>query len=251
MCRRNKKEKALTEKRKKKFCILNVIQNNKFEMVSTFVAGTLIMMILIYIDFYKEFSKYIEMLNNLYICIIGSLFAAIGFSLSGIAIISSLFTKQDIITIEKYNKKEDIRILLGYYFTLSKNMGLNIVLMISFYFVINCGKSKLSILPFWIMTVISLFFTLYNMFYMISLVKNCIKLYYIKNMYTDIGNFERNLIDDANEIRIDIIFAYLMKEHNIKIEEIIKLIEDSIEESEYENKDEILKYIKNSYGKQS
>lgn len=221
--------------------------NNKFEILMSLTSTLLIVLISEYIGFYNNFEHYIEMLNNLIICIIGCIFAAIGFSLSGIAIISSLFTSGDIKRIEKYSGKGKIKKLLSYYYTLSKNLGINTVILILYYFIINSMLDKTNKIVFWLGIGLTLFYTLYNMFYMISLVNNCIKLYEIKNQYDNIQEYERNIIDDVNEVRIDFLFKYLMENSNENLDDLCKKIIELIDTSEYDKKEEMIKYIEQCY----
>lgn len=224
-----------------------VFLDNKFEILMSLISTCLIVLIGEYVGLYNYFEYYIEMINALIICIIGCIFAAIGFSLSGIAIISSLFTSQDIKKIEKYNGKGKIKKLLLYYYTLAKNLGINTVVLILCYFIINSTLDKPNGLIFRSGTSLIVFFTLYNMFYMISLVKNCIELYEIKNIYDNIQEYERNIIDDVNEIRIDLLFKYLIENSDKNVEEICNEIIEDIKGSEYDRKEEMIEYIEECY----
>lgn len=196
-----------------------VFLDNKFEILMSFVSTSLIVLVCEYVGFYNYFEGYLQMINALIICIIGCIFAAIGFSLSGIAIISSLFTSEDIKKVEKYSGKGKIKKLLSYYYTLAKNLGINTIVLLLCYFIVNSTLNKPNKLMFWLGTGLTIFFTLYNMFYMISLVNNCIKLYEIKNQYDNIQEYERNIIDDVNEVRIDLLFKYLMENSGENIDD--------------------------------
>lgn len=224
-----------------------VFLNNKFEILMSLVSTALIVLVGECVGFYNYFECYLEMINALIICIIGCIFAAIGFSLSGIAIISSLFTNEDIRKIEKYSGKGKIKKLLSYYYILAKNLGINTIVLMLCYFIVNSTLNKTNWLIFWLCTFLIIFFTLYNMFYMISLVNNCIKLYEIKNQYDNIQEYERNIIDDVNEIRIDLLFKYLMESSGKNIGDLCEEITELIDTSEYDKKEEMIKYIEQCY----
>ncbi len=84
-------------------------------------------------------------------------------------------------------------------------------------------------------------------FYTIALVKNCVKLYQIKNIYGKISETKKTMYDEINEVKNDYIFSTLSNICRCTNEEVVKDLIRFIEEGEIKNKNEILKYIKNQY----
>ena len=69
----------------------------------------------------------------------------------------------------------------------------------------------------------------------------------IKNIYSKMGQIQKNIHDEINEIKIDYIFSLLINIHNFSEQEIIEDLIRFIEESSKENKEELIKYIRNQY----
>ena len=61
------------------------------------------------------------------------------------------------------------------------------------------------------------------------------------------GQIQKNIHDEINEIKIDYIFSLLINIHNFSEQEIIEDLIRFIEESSKENKEELIKYIRNQY----
>ncbi len=209
----------------------------------------LITLFLFYIDMYNDFNYFQEGILNLILCVIGGFIGLLGLSLSGIAIITSLFTKEDLITIDKYNPKGTLDKIISSFLFHSLNIGISIIMLILCYLALISPKPLINIYLFWCIFIVIIYFNLFILFYTVSLVDNCISLYKIKYMYDELSMLSKSLYDEINEIRIDYLITKLMKYKEYDLTEIEKEIEELINLSDYSNKDRLINYIRDVYGK--
>jgi len=239
-----------TIKRIKKYKMLkSFISPKNIEPILSLSTALLFIFVLHKVNFYDNFSHFLDISNNICLCIVAGLFGIIGFSLSGISIIVSLFTKQDAEIINKYNNKKTLTQLMSGYEFLAFHSAINIVVMFIFYILIN---SNLKIAPkglFYFLIAGLVYFVFFDIYYMCSLVGNCIKLHEIKCAYEKINELERSILDNANEIRIDLLLTILANHTKIDINEILDELERYIDESTYTNKEDVKNYIKAVYGR--
>ena len=77
--------------------------------------------------------------------------------------------------------------------------------------------------------------------------ENCIELYKIKNIYSKINRTQKSIHDEVNEVKIDYIFSTLINIHDFSQKEVIDNLLLFIEESDLQNKESVIKYIKSQY----
>lgn len=212
-------------------------------------AGSSILLLLffLFINLYDDFYYYKEGIANLIICFIGAMLGLLGFALSGIAIIVSLYTKEELMKISEINGDDVIADILTSYCFLAKNIAFQCMILFVLYFL---NASKADIIPmifFYILVWLETYHISFIILYTVALVGNCIKLYRIKNIYSKMGQIQKNIHDEINEIKIDYIFSLLINIHNFSEQEIIEDLIGFIEESSKENKEELIKYIRNQY----
>lgn len=200
-----------------------------------------------YINFYEEFFFYETIVKDLIIEILGAYIGLLGFSLSGIAIIVSLFSKKEIALINEINKKETTTLILESYGFLAKNIGIECFILIMFYFLISSKRPLVNIWFFYVIIAIEIYYIAFIIFYTVALVGNCIELYKIKNIYHEIEVTEKTIHDIVSEVKIDYIFSTLVNIHSYTTEEIVSNLVLFVQESSVNNKDAIIDYIKKQY----
>lgn len=234
----------------------------KYDMLSSFfskkniepylsaVTTVILLAVFVAIDYYGNFDFFLDISNNIFLGVIAGLFGSIGFALSGIAIIISLFSRRDAETIEKYNPKGALgKIMSGYEF-LAFHCAINIMLMFILYLLSN---STLVILPmplFYFVAAATVYFVSFDIYYMCSLVGNCVKLHEIKCSYEKVQELERSVLDNANEIRIDLLISIIMEHTGITLNEIVDALNDYIDMSSYENKEKVKSYVDAVYNQE-
>lgn len=226
--------------------IKEFLTSSKKEILKSIILSFLIIVILDYLEIYNDFSYYESGLQEILICFIGGYIGLLAFSLSGIAIITGLFNRSHLEFINKDNNKRFEKITKSYQ-SLTTISGILIFVLTIIYLYLLSPKELVNIKMFLIIESILLFLISFSIIYTIELVKMTIRLYNIKNTYDKAIETSNNFRSDINEIRIDVLFRIIMNEYNITIEELILEIENSIENSNYTNKEQLKKYIRSKY----
>lgn len=227
--------------------IFDLINIKEWEVKCAIVVSCVFVALFVYIGVYEKYLLYIDAIKNLTTNILNAFIGLLGFSLSGIAIIVSLFSKKEVELIEKDNGRGIINNILGSYVFLAKNIGIQCLVLIVIYFITYSERALLPFTCFYILLWLECYHVTFIIFYTISLVKNCVKLYKIKNIYEKISETEKTLYDEINEVKNDYIFSTLSNICHCTNEEVVKDLIRFIEEGEIKSKNEILKYIKNQY----
>lgn len=240
-----------TIERIKKYDMMSSFYSKKnIEPYLSVITTSMFLIVFVVIDYHGNFNAFLDISNNIFLCIIAGLFGIIGFALSGIAIIVSLFTKQDTETIDKYNAKGTLgKVMSGYEF-LAFHCAFNIVGMFILYIFSNSMLEILPVVVFYIVVGIVVYFVSFDIFYMCSLVGNCVKLHEIKCSYERVKELERSVLDNANEIRVDLLLSIIMNHTGITLEELTDTLNDYIDASSYSNKESVRDYINAVYDKE-
>lgn len=232
---------------KEKQRIFDLINIKEWEVKCAVVVSCVFVVIFVYIDIYEKYSLYIDAIENLTTNILNAFIGLLGFSLSGIAIIVSMFSKKEVELIEKDSGRGAINNILSSYVFLAKNIGIQCLVLIVIYFITYSERVLFPVTCFYLLVWLECYHVTFIIFYTIALVKNCVKLYQIKNIYGKISETKKTMYDEINEVKNDYIFSTLSNICRCTNEEVVKDLIRFIEEGEIKNKNEILKYIKNQY----
>ena len=181
------------------------------------------------------------------LCILGAMFGMLGFSLSGVAIIVSLFSNNEIKKIDEINGTGTIEYILSSYIFLAINIAVQCTGIILIYMTFSSNRFLVNEVAFWVITTIEIYHVVFIIFYTVALIKNCIDLYKIKKIYAEIINKDKTIYNVVNEIKIDFIFTTLMNIYGFSLEDIKGNLLSFVQNSELKNKDEIMEYIKKQY----
>ena len=212
--------------------------------LSCFVTIVLIM-VSVFVNMYGNFEQYEGEIKSLFYCLIGAFIGIAGFSLSGIAILTSMFTEKQIETIEKNNGKGVIEKIMSSFAFLAFNVVFAVVFMVFLLIIIIGIEGMPNKLVFYLLETLEIYIIFFNLFYTVSLVFNCIQCFTIKRIY-DV-NSEKDFFDKANEVRIDYILSYVLSQNNISREKFLETLDKYSANSEYE--EELIEYFKNYYRK--
>lgn len=199
------------------------------------------------LDIHKNIQEYSDILTNLILYIISGEFCLFGMVLAGIALVVSMITE----SMRKQMRKQKLsdlseRILSQFEFS-AANLVVQIIYMIIIYLTLASDKVVLNKKEFYIVFILVVYHLSFNIFYILQLISNCIKLNSIKEKCETINRIEKSLLDSANEIRIDYILAILLNERNINRDDFLKKIDEMIEQGNYKNSIELKEYINNYY----
>ena len=131
-----------------------------------------------------EFSDFMELLNNLLQIAIETSVGMLGFIISGLAIFTGTITSKLVRNIDSDNKINSIIGILYSFYFIGAIIGINIVVYISLYvfamsdIVFNEGL-------FVLISGFSLYLYLFSIFYSISLLGTCIRLFFVSYKYSE------------------------------------------------------------------
>lgn len=199
------------------------------------------------LEIYENIYEYSEPLMNLILYIISGEFCLFGMVLAGMALVISIITKSMRVQMKKQDKEDmSERILSQFEFS-----AFNLVLQIIYLFIVYLFlSSKIQVIDkkyFIFINIVILYHLFFNMFYVLQLIGNCIKINNIKEKCDKIDKVDKSLLDVANEIRIDYILVILLKEKNIKRDDFVKAIDEIIEKGNYSDSKSLKEYLHNYY----
>lgn len=221
------------------------VENKKEHIQTLFLTAVLLYLINV-LNIYNDFFYFEEGIKNILLCLIGGYIGLIGFSISGIAIITGLFNKEHLKMINKKGDNKLDKIMTSYNHL--STMAVFIVLMLLMLYIALCSPRNLvNFYLFWIIEFVVLYSVVFSLLYASGLVKLTIKLYAVKNIYDKVIESDNSLKNDINEIKIDVLFKMIMEKYNIELVQLVAEIEELIESSEYKDKENLKKYIQSQY----
>lgn len=197
--------------------------------------------------FYDGFLGVQDDVKQIVCEVIGGSFSLIGMSLAGMAIITSLFPPEVLALIEKVDENDTINRVLSQFEFSALNLGIQIVYLTIIYMAIASNQEMVGKAFFTCIVVLVLYHFFFNIFYIIALIGNCIKINQIKNACNKVSSVEKSIIDRANEIRIDYLLAIVLSDRGIDRKQVLGKLDEMIEKSNDANKTEIKNYLRNYY----
>lgn len=207
----------------------------------------IIIAFLYHLNFYGDFNEFQHTVSELLAMLCAGFMGLLGFSLSGIAIIATLFSYRQIKIIEEYSRPKVIDDILVSYEFLAFNLSWGILWFILLYISVSSSAALLNEVVFWFLSFSTIYFVIFVLFYTVGLTGNCIRLYGIKNKYEEIEECKKSVYDSANEIRIDYLLFVISEMTDKSIETIVTEIKQLADESDDINKELLLKYLNKVY----
>lgn len=233
---------------KPKTKFLDLIDYKESEVRISLIFTAILMSLLNYLQIYNNFSVYEGKICTLLEIIIGETIGLIGFSISGIAIIVALFSKEEAFLIKQINDENALERILQSYKFLSESLAIEVIYLIGIDICISSDKKLVNRYIFWIFATIIVYHFCFNIFYLIALINNCIKLYKIKQIYGEIQQINLDRQEERNEVRIDFILSTLMNLCKCSQDDLCKELIRFVESSQLERKDELISYFMQRYG---
>lgn len=211
------------------------------EVYLSVVFTAIILFVLIKINMYCNFIDFSETIQEILMGLVSGMLGLIGIALSGVAIITGLFSKKNVDIIEKRNGCGTFERIMSSFLFLSMSCALYVFYTIILVLIINSNEPVIEPHFFYAICVITVYFAIFNILYTVSLVGNCIRIFAIRNTYEKIK--EKDFFDYANEFRIDYILSGITQKCDISQEEFLNDLEKIVNDSKVENKEELINYF--------
>lgn len=217
-----------------------------FEVRFSLLASLFLLFLFYKWDIYSNFDKFIIPLQNTTLNIATAFIGMLGTILAGLAIIIGILQKKVIDSIERLNGKGSVyNVLISFEF-----LAFNISLAILLFYALNLGlynpKEILPKFTFYIFSFLAIYFFFFIIFYTISLISNSIRMFYITNLYSEVEENQKNIIDIANELRIDFILGKTLDNNTDKNQFMNELL-NYVDMSNVPDKEAIKRYFKTYY----
>ena len=196
---------------------------------------------------YEAFYNIQDDLKQILLSILGGEFTLLGMSLAGMAIITSVISTELIRIINLFDENETVNRVLSHFEFSAFNLAIQIAYILVIYFSLLSEDPVIGKYSFIVCFIIVCYHFFFNLFYIIALIGECIKINEIKNKCEKVASLEKTTIDIANEVRIDYILAVLLKDRGNKSHLMNALIE-IIDKSNISDKQAIKDYLKKYYG---
>ncbi|MDM5336371.1 hypothetical protein QUF84_03875 [Fictibacillus enclensis] len=237
--------------------ILNRLTRNKkwwdyldfrsLECQAALFFSILLIVLIHFLNVYETFEPFLLAFQNITLGIAQALIGMLGFVLAGIAIIISTLKKDVVKKIDQINGNGTVKKILSSFEFLALNISVLIVWFYILYLLLSTPSKLIGVISFNFIVFFTSYFFLFVIFYSTGLVSNCAKLFLISNTYEDIVSNEKNIIETANEIRIDFILNTLIQDNQISQVEFLTKLEQFVENSNVMEKEKIKNYFKNYY----
>lgn len=223
-----------------------------FENIFALIGTVLLVIATYYLKIYEDLQNYISILDSTFGVIIGALIGTLALIFSGIVFWGSLFDKKFRKKIIEYTKDEKtIDKLYTSYLFLACNILGNIVFTVLLILALNSSREKVGQIFFIIIEIVYVYWLLFILGYLVAIMKNGIKLIWLRDGAEENEKDKKSLYESANELRIDVLFELLCR--NMTAEEthdtLMNILNNRIKllDKPEEEKRKLAKYLENYY----
>lgn len=156
----------------------NIVAIEKLEVRLSVVLSVAMVGFLLTLDIFNNFVTFKDALQSMVSGFIGGFIALLGFSLSAVALVASLFSKKDIPKLEQ-SSPGGIESMLANFEYLGFVTSVSIIVLCIAYITMEV-EWPFHVAFFYVGAFIVVYLILFTMFYTVSLVSNCVKLYTVK-----------------------------------------------------------------------
>lgn len=223
-----------------------------FENVFALIGTVILVIATYYLKMYDNLENYKSILDSIFGVIIGALIGTLALIFSGIVFWGSLFDKKFRKNIIEYTKDEKAvdKLYTSYLFLACNILG---IIVFSFFLIlaVNSSREKVGQILFIIIEIIYVYWLLFILGYLVSIMRNGINLIWIRDCEEENKEDKKSLYELANELRIDVIFELLCRNMTAKethdtlmdiLNNRIKLLDKTEEE-----KRRLAEYLENYY----
>lgn len=215
------------------------------EVKLSLLLAIMFLILFLQCDFFVNINNYLGLIKDVLLYTAAGALGLIGVSLSGVAIITALFSKKQVEKIERYNGSGSFERMMSSFLFLAFNCALlfGFCMMLVILSQSDLPAPDENILM--LVVFVTIYFILFDIFYTVSLVGNCIKIFDIRNTYGEIK--EKDFFAIANEIRIDLVILTILKKYKISEDEFLEELKKAVEHSEINCKQEMMEYFYKYY----
>lgn len=199
------------------------------------------------INLYEKFDIFESAIQNISIDIAAALIGMIGIILAGISIVISSINKENRKVIEKLNGEDTIEELLVSFEFLAFIVGIQTLVYFCLYLILYSDISIIPKLPFYIIVSLLVFNLTFTLFYTVQLVGNSTRIFIMSKKYDDFTEENSDILQLANEVRIDFIFKVLSEILNKDTDDIVESLREYTLHCNIEEKELINRYLDNYY----
>lgn len=223
-----------------------------FENIFALIGTVLLVIATYYLKIYEDLQNYISILDSTFGVIIGALIGTLALIFSGIVFWGSLFDKKFRKKIIEYTEDEKTvdKLYISYLFLACNILG-NIVFTVLLILVLNSTREKVGQIFFVIIEIVYVYWLLFILGYFVAIMKNGIKLIWLRDGAEENEKDKKSLYESANELRIDVLFELLCR--NMTAEEthdtLMNILNNRIKllDKPEEEKRKLAKYLENYY----
>lgn len=223
-----------------------------FENIFALIGTVLLVIATYYLKIYEDLQNYISILDSTFGVIIGALIGTLALIFSGIVFWGSLFDKKFRKKIIEYTEDEKTvdKLYIRYLFLACNILG-NIVFTVLLILVLNSSREKVGQIFFVIIEIVYVYWLLFILGYFVAIMKNGIKLIWLRDGAEENEKDKKSLYESANELRIDVLFELLCR--NMTAEEthdtLMNILNNRIKllDKPEEEKRKLAKYLENYY----
>ena len=223
-----------------------------FENIFALIGTVLLVIATYYLKIYEDLQNYISILDSTFGVIIGALIGTLALIFSGIVFWGSLFDKKFRKKIIEYTEDENTvdKLYISYLFLACNILG-NIVFTVLLILVLNSSREKVGQIFFVIIEIVYVYWLLFILGYFVAIMKNGIKLIWLRDGAEENEKNKKSLYESANELRIDVLFELLCR--NMTAEEthdtLMNILNNRIKllDKPEEEKRKLAKYLENYY----
>lgn len=181
---------------------------NRFALIGT----VLLVIATYYLKIYEDLQNYISILDSTFGVIIGALIGTLALIFSGIVFWGSLFDKKFRKKIIEYTEDEKTvdKLYISYLFLACNILG-NIVFTVLLILALNSSREKVGQIFFVIIEIVYVYWLLFILGYFVAIMKNGIKLIWLRDGAEENEKDKKSLYESANELRIDVLFELLCR----------------------------------------
>ncbi|MCF8010943.1 MAG: hypothetical protein K9L17_10315 [Clostridiales bacterium] len=224
---------------------LDVVSLSTIECRMGLMFAVIMLLLAYYLDVYNSIDVFLVPMQNITLFIATTLFGMIGIILAGLAIVIGKLDHNVVKLIDKLNGKNTTERMLVSFEYLAFNIGVQVMAFLMIYFILFSPKPLVCEFLFYVIFGFISYWLSFTLFYIISIMSNVIKIFHITNTYNEILVTEKNVYEEANEIRIDFLLHSLLKDD--QREEFLNKLFDFVDASNISNKDVVKKYLAQYY----
>lgn len=215
------------------------------EVQFSIILSILAVVVINLLDVYKDFLYFEDIIQSILLEITGGMIGLLGFALSGVAIIVSLFSEKQIRLIELYNEPGIIEKIMTSFVFLSICSVMNIMISICINIAISSNKTVVDEFAFYILAIIVIYLICFTLVYTVNLVYGCIELFTIKKTYAEVE--KKDFFHKANELRINFILISLLRKYKISEEDMVEELDRMTDAINDKDEQKLKEYFHRSY----